>query len=52
MPDAAFIAPNAPEPCDGNPMGYQWFPIARLDPTEIARGVAAAAPVLDRFIDE
>lgn len=52
MPDAAFIAPNAPEPCDGNPMGYQWFPITRLDPAEIARGVEAAAPVLERFIEE
>ena len=52
MPDAAFIAPNAPEPCDGNPMGYQWFPITRLDPVEIARGVEAAAPVLERFIEE
>lgn len=52
MPDAAFIAPNAPAPCDGNPMGYQWFPITRLDPSEIARGVESAAPQLDRFIDE
>ena len=52
LPDAAFIAPNAPERCDGNPMGYQWFPITRLDPSEIARGVTAAAPLLDRFIDE
>lgn len=52
MPDAAFIAPNAPARCDGNPMGYQWFPITRLDPTEIARGVEAAAPLLGRFIDE
>lgn len=52
MPDTAFIAPNAPERCDGNPMGYQWFPITRLDPAEIARGVEAAAPLLDRFIDE
>lgn len=52
LPDAAFIAPNAPQRCDGNPMGYQWFPITRLDPAEIARGVGAAAPVLDRFIDE
>ncbi|WP_421860423.1 alpha/beta hydrolase [Parvibaculum sp.] len=52
MPDAAFVAPNAPQPCDGNPMGYQWFPITRLDPSEIARGVSSAAPILDRFIDE
>ena len=52
LPDAAFIAPNAPQRCDGNPMGYQWFPISRLDPSEIALGVTAAAPLLDRFIDE
>ena len=52
LPDAAFIAPNAPQRCDGNPMGYQWFPITRLDPEEIAQGVATAAPLLDRFIDE
>ena len=52
LPDTAFIAPNAPERCVGNPMGYQWFPITRLDPSEIARGVTAAAPLLDRFIDE
>ena len=52
MPDTAFIAPNAPERCDGNPTGYQWFPITRLDPAEIARGVETAAPLLDRFIDE
>ena len=51
LPDAAFVAPNAPEPCPANPMGYQWFPIGRLDPDEILRGVEAAAPVLDRFID-
>ena len=51
LPDADFVAPNAPEPCPGNPAGYQWFPIARLDPGEILRGVEMAAPVLDRFID-
>src|SRR5690554_3258406 len=52
MPDADFIAPNAPQRCDGNPMGYQWFPITRLDPTEIAFGVARAAPLLEQFIEE
>lgn len=52
LPDADFIAPNAPQRCDGNPMGYQWFPITRLDPTEIALGVARAAPLLEQFIEE
>lgn len=51
LPDADFIAPNAPQRCDGNPMGYQWFPITRPDPAEIALGVARAAPVLEQFIE-
>ena len=25
LPHAAFVAPNAPEPCDMGPFGYQWF---------------------------
>jgi len=51
LPNAAFIAPNAPERCDVG-FGYQWFPISRLDPDEIMRGILGAAPVFDRFIDE
>ena len=26
LPGALFIAPHAPEPCDGVPFGRQWFP--------------------------
>ena len=52
LPDADFVAPNAPERCGGNPMGYQWFPITRLDPAEIAAGVSGAAPILEAFIFE
>ena len=26
LPDAAIVAPNAPEPCPGTPGGRQWFP--------------------------
>ena len=51
LPDAVFVSPNAPEPVPGYPGGYQWFPLARLDPHTTAAGVRAAAPVLDRFID-
>lgn len=31
LPDTVFVAPDAPEPCANNPMGYQWFPIPWLD---------------------
>jgi phospholipase/carboxylesterase len=51
LPTVAFVAPNAPEPCAGSPMGYQWFPITRLDPGEMGRGVESAAPVLNDFLD-
>ncbi len=50
-PTAAFVAPNAPEPCQGAPMGYQWFPISRIDPAEMARGVEGAAESLNAFLD-
>lgn len=51
LPDAVFVAPNAPEPVPGYPGGYQWFGLSRLDPHVTAAGVRAAAPSLDRFID-
>lgn len=51
LPDAAFVAPNAPERCDAG-FGFQWFPISRLDPAELMRGVESAAPILNGFIDE
>lgn len=51
LPDAAFVSPHAPERCGMSPMGYQWFPISRLDPGEYWAGVQSAAPVLDAFID-
>ena len=51
LPTAAFVSPNGPQPCEGAPMGRQWFPISRLDPAEMVRGVESAAPILNAFID-
>lgn len=53
LPDAVFVAPNAPEPtpAPGYPGSYQWFPLTRMDPHVLAAGVRASAPILDRFID-
>ena len=50
LPTAAFVAPNAPDRCPGAP-GYQWFPISRLDPQEVRRGVEAASTALNSFLD-
>ena len=52
FPDAAFVAPNAPDPCDWDPARYQWFRLTVRDPHEYRQGVAAAAPLLDAFLDE
>ena len=54
LPDTAFLAPDAPESCSGNPCGRQWFPIPWLDGSteEMARqGVATAAADLNAFLD-
>jgi phospholipase/carboxylesterase len=50
LPTAAFVSPNAPRRCDAGP-GYQWFPISRLDPAEMARGVESAAATLENFLE-
>jgi len=51
LPDAAFVSPHAPEPCAGAPMGRQWFELTFRNPDERWRGVNAARPILDRFLD-
>ena len=51
LPDAAFVSPHAPEPLEGAAMGRQWFRLTYRDPDERWRGVNAAAPALERFLD-
>ena len=55
MPDTTFIAPDAPEKCLGNPMGYQWFPIPWLDGSseeDSMRGVEMATGDINAFLDQ
>jgi phospholipase/carboxylesterase len=51
LPDAAFLAPDAPEPCDMAPMGRQWFSLQSHTPEALHAGVRGAAPVLARYLD-
>lgn len=54
LPDAVFVAPDAPNKCSGNPFGYEWFPIPWLDGSseEAAKvGMTAALSDLNGFID-
>ena len=51
MPDALVVAPNAPEPFDMAPFGFQWFSIRDLEAAPRLDGVRRAAPILDGFLD-
>jgi phospholipase/carboxylesterase len=54
LPDTRFLAPNAPQRCINNPMGYQWFPIPWLDGSDQAAAAVAAGQAfaaLDRWLD-
>ena len=57
LPDAVFVAPNAPEPCAMSPLGRQWFAISnrgldeRKGADERWAGVARARPFVDAFLD-
>ncbi len=51
LPEAAFVSPHAPFPCDMAPMGRQWFSFQDRDPAAVLAGVRAAAIHLDAFID-
>lgn len=55
LPNTRFLAPNAPERCTGNPMGFQWFPIPWLDgsPETVAQASAERSfALLDRWLDD
>ena len=51
LPQAAFVSPHAPFPCDMAPFGRQWFSLQDRRPAAIQGGVRMAAPILDGFID-
>lgn len=51
LPDAAFVAPHAPQPCGEMPVGRQWFPLAGVEPHLLRQGVLSAVPALDAFLD-
>lgn len=54
LPNARFLAPNAPEPCLNNPAGFQWFPIPWLDGSSEAQSAVAAGrafAMLDGWLD-
>jgi len=51
LPDALFLAPNAPQRCGMAASGYQWWPLSTFTPQALASGAATAAPAINAFID-
>lgn len=59
LPDTAFRAPDAPEPCVNNPFGKQWFPVPWLDGSSqtaadqsLAQSTLDLNAYLDRVLEE
>jgi phospholipase/carboxylesterase len=52
LPEAEFIAPNAPFPSDHAPEARQWFSLADRAPEKLLAGLREAGAILDRFFDE
>ena len=52
LPDAIFLCPNAPEICDINPHGYQWFDLTSDKDEIILEKSLAAEKKLSIFLDQ
>jgi phospholipase/carboxylesterase len=52
LPETAFIAPDAPYPCDMAPYGRQWFSLQVRTREAVEGGVRASAAILNQFLDE
>lgn len=52
LPNAHFISPNAPFPCDMAPYGRQWFSLMVREENTILEGLRNAEPILNNFIND
>lgn len=51
LPEAEFLSPNAPFPCELSPFGFQWFGLEDRSPEMKLGGTRVAAQILDPFLD-
>ena len=52
LPDAIFLCPNAPEVCNINPKGYQWFDLTSDKEDLILEKSLIAEEKLSKFVDQ
>jgi phospholipase/carboxylesterase len=51
LPDAEFLAPDGPFPCDMAPFGRQWFSLQDRSPAAMLAGVRSVASSVNAFLD-
>ena len=52
LPDAIFLCPDAPEICNVNPQGYQWFDLEPENEKIIYEKSLTAEDKLSKFLDQ
>jgi phospholipase/carboxylesterase len=52
LPPTLFVATNAPEPCEINTLGFQWFGLPDLSPTNIRSGLDKAGPFFADYLQK
>lgn len=52
FPDTLFVAPNAPEVCEMNPSGFQWFPLEGDKAVNRIVGAKSAQPIIEQFLED
>ena len=52
LPNTVFICPNGHEPCELNPLGYQWFDLTKDDPSYILNESLKAEKKINNFLSE
>lgn len=50
FPQTDFLAPNGPEVCEINPMGYQWFGLKDFSPFNVRAGLDRTGPLVAEFL--
>ncbi len=52
LPEAEFVSPHAPFPCEAMPFGRQWFGFQGRTREQVLDGVRIAAGILDQYLTE
>jgi phospholipase/carboxylesterase len=51
LPDAEFLSPHAPYPCDMAPFGRQWFSLQDRRPEALLAGLDRVRPLFESYLD-